>query len=108
MSDKLGTYITKVMTIAIDKNQDEIVKTLALDELKRLNANIGEFLDKSLKDEMGGINLVSVIGSEAINKSLTKINKDRKKMEKETKEKPCCVKNKCKSKKEKQLLQEEK
>lgn len=80
MSDKLGTYITKVMTIAIDKNQDEIVKTLALDELKRLNANIGEFLDKSLKDEM----------------------------EKETKEKPCCVKNKCKSKKEKQLLQEEK
>lgn len=66
MSDKLGTYITKLMTTALDKNQEEFVKNLALDELKRLNANIGEFLSKSLKDEM----------------------------ENSTKEKPCCVKKK--------------
>ncbi len=79
MTDKLGTYITKLMTTALDNSQEEFVKNLALDELKRLNANIGEFLSKSLRDEM------------------------------EQEEKPCCAKNKCKTKKkEKQLLQEEK
>ena len=34
--DKLGSYITQLMTTVIDKEQEQIVKDLALDELKRL------------------------------------------------------------------------
>ena len=82
MSDKLGTYVTKLMTTVLDKEQEQFVKDLALNELRRLNANIGEFLNKYLSDEMSS-------------------------GKPEVKEKPCCAKNKCK-KKEKQLLQEEK
>ena len=31
--DKLGSYITQLMTTVIDKEQEQIVKDLALDEL---------------------------------------------------------------------------
>ena len=44
MSDKLGPYITKLMTTAIDSKEDEFVKSLALTELKRLNIDIEEFI----------------------------------------------------------------
>ena len=44
MADKLGTYITKLMTTVIDKEQEEFVKELAWRELNRLGNNIGEFL----------------------------------------------------------------
>ena len=43
-SMKLGSYITKLMTTVIDKNQEEFVVELAFNELKRLNVNIEEFL----------------------------------------------------------------
>ena len=66
MAEKLGSYISKLMTTILDKEQEEFVKNLALGELKRLNANIGEFLSTSLKDEM----------------------------ESDSQEKPCCVKRK--------------
>ena len=53
---------------------------ITIEELKRLNGNINEFLAQSLKDDMD---------------------------KKAEQEKPCCAKNKCKSKKqEKELLQE--
>ena len=50
-SNKLGGYITKLMTTVLDKDSDEFVKDLAFDELKKLNVNIEEFLRKNTKDD---------------------------------------------------------
>jgi len=47
--DKLGTYITKLMTTILDKEQEDFVKELAMSELKRLNVNITDFLNKHIK-----------------------------------------------------------
>ena len=51
MADKLGTYITKLMTTVLDKEQEDFVKSLAFSELKRLNVDIEEFLRKNSKDD---------------------------------------------------------
>ena len=51
MADKLGTYITKLMTTILEKDQEDFVKKLAFSELKRLNVNIEEFLRKNSKDD---------------------------------------------------------
>ena len=51
MADKLGTYITKLMTTILDKEQEEFVINLAFSELKRLNVDIEEFLRKQSKDD---------------------------------------------------------
>ena len=51
MADKLGTYITKLMTTILDKEQEEFVVNLAFSELKRLNVDIEEFLRKNSKDD---------------------------------------------------------
>ena len=48
---KYGSYIQKLMTIVLDKEQDEFVHQMALNELKRLKDGINEFLMKHLKDE---------------------------------------------------------
>ena len=48
--NKLGGYITKLMTTVLDSEQEQIVKDLALDELKRLNVNVNEFIGKHTKD----------------------------------------------------------
>jgi len=48
--NKLGSYISKLMTTVIDKEQEQFVKDLALSELKRLNVNVEEFLTKHTKD----------------------------------------------------------
>ena len=50
-SNKLGTYITKLMTTILDKEQEEFVINLAFSELKRLNVDIEEFLRKHSKDD---------------------------------------------------------
>ena len=50
-SDKLGPYITKLMTTVIEKEQEDFVKELAFSELKRLNVNIEEFLRKNSKND---------------------------------------------------------
>ena len=42
--NKLGSYISKLMTTILDKEQEGFVKDLALDELRRLNVNVEEFL----------------------------------------------------------------
>tara|TARA_Y100001963_G_C6733376_1_gene425030 strand:- start:1230 stop:1448 length:219 start_codon:yes stop_codon:yes gene_type:complete len=51
MNNKLGTYIQKLMTTVLDTDQEEFVKNLAFDELRRLNVNIDEFLRKNTKDD---------------------------------------------------------
>tara|TARA_R100001443_G_scaffold85087_1_gene91743 strand:- start:2075 stop:2299 length:225 start_codon:yes stop_codon:yes gene_type:complete len=42
--DKLGTYITKLMTTILDKDQEDFVRELAMSELQRLNVNISDFI----------------------------------------------------------------
>ena len=82
MADKLGIYITKLMTTIVDKEQTDFVKDLAYSELNRLNTDINQFL------------------------------KSQEAAVKETpQEKQGCggkCSNKCKNKQEKQLLQEDK
>jgi hypothetical protein len=48
--NKLGNYITKLMTTILDKEQEEFVVELALGELTRLNVDIESFLRKHTKD----------------------------------------------------------
>ena len=49
--DKLGPYIGRLMTTVLDKEQEQFVKDLAWSELKRLNADVEEFLRKNSKDD---------------------------------------------------------
>ena len=48
--DKLGSYITKLMTTILDSEQEQFVKDLALSELTRLNVDVNEFIKKHEKD----------------------------------------------------------
>ena len=49
--NKLGSYITKLMTTVLDSEQEEFVKDLALSELNRLNVDVNEFIRKHTKDD---------------------------------------------------------
>ena len=49
--NKLGNYITKLMTTVLDSEQEEFVKELALGELKRLNVDMNDFINKHTKDD---------------------------------------------------------
>ena len=49
--NKLGSYITKLMTTILDSEQEEFVKTLALSELRRLNVDVNDFIRKHTKDD---------------------------------------------------------
>jgi len=49
--NKLGSYISKLMTTVLDKEQEQFVKDLALSELQRLNVDVSEFINKHLKDD---------------------------------------------------------
>ena len=51
MNNKLGIYITKLMTTILEKDQEDFVKNLAFSELKRLNVDIEEFLRKNSKND---------------------------------------------------------
>ena len=51
MTDKLGPYIGRLMTTVLDKEQEQFVKDLAWSELKRLNADVEEFLRKHSQDD---------------------------------------------------------
>jgi|TARA_R110002020_G_scaffold181781_2_gene377042 hypothetical protein len=51
MKNKLGAYITKLMTTVLDTEQEEFVKDLAWNELKKINADIEDFLRTNQKDE---------------------------------------------------------
>ena len=48
--NKLGNYITKLMTTVLDSEQEEFVRELALGELTRLNVDINDFVRKHTKD----------------------------------------------------------
>ena len=48
--NKLGGYISKLMTTILDKEQEQFVKDLALSELTRLNVDVNEFIGKHTKD----------------------------------------------------------
>ena len=50
--NKFGAYISSLMTTVIDTEQEEFVKQLGWDELKRINADIEEFLRKHSKDDI--------------------------------------------------------
>ena len=49
--NKLGGYITKLMTTVLDKEQEQFVKDLALSELQRLNVDVNDFIRKHTKDD---------------------------------------------------------
>ena len=48
--NKLGNYITKLMTTILDSEQEQFVKELALGELTRLNVDVNDFIRKHTKD----------------------------------------------------------
>ena len=49
--NKLGGYITKLMTTILDSEQEQFVKDLALSELQRLNVDVNDFIRKHTKDD---------------------------------------------------------
>ena len=53
--NKLGSYISKLMTTVIDFEQEQFVKDLALSELTRLNVDVNEFINKHTKDDIDKI-----------------------------------------------------
>ena len=53
--NKLGSYITQLMTTVIDKEQEQFVKDLALSELTRLNVDVNEFIRKNTIDDFDKI-----------------------------------------------------
>ena len=53
--NKLGSYISKLMTTVLDSEQEQFVKDLALSELQRLNVDVSEFINKHTKDDIDKI-----------------------------------------------------
>ena len=51
MSDKLGSYIQKLMTTILDTEQEKFVVDLAWNELKRINGDIESFLRVKTPEE---------------------------------------------------------
>ena len=51
MTDKLGPYVNRLMTTILDKEQEEFVQELAWNELKRINADVEQFLRKHTRDD---------------------------------------------------------
>ena len=49
--NKLGSYITKLMTTVLDNEQEQFVRDLALGELNRLNVDMNDFIRKHTKDD---------------------------------------------------------
>ena len=51
MADKFGPYITKLMTTVLDFKEDMFVRSLAMEELRRLNVDIEEFIRKQYQED---------------------------------------------------------
>ena len=49
--NKFGTYISNLMSTVLDSEQEQFVKDLAWNELKRINADVEEFLRTQKKDD---------------------------------------------------------
>ena len=73
MADKFGPYINRLITTILDKEQEEFVKELAWNELKRINADTEEFLRKHKSDESEDIEKTEKI---LLNEQKTKQNKE--------------------------------
>ena len=52
MSNKLGNYISNLMTTVVNKESTDFVKNLALDELGRLNSEVDSFVKKHSTSEI--------------------------------------------------------
>ena len=52
MENKLGSYILNLMATVKDAEEKQFVRDLALNELRRLNVDIEEFLIDNSIDEM--------------------------------------------------------
>ena len=50
MENKLGLYITNLMTTIIDTDLSKFVRTLAFDELKKLHEDMGRFIFDHIDD----------------------------------------------------------
>ena len=48
--NKLGNYITKLMTTVLDSEQEQFVRDLALSEIQRLNVDMNDFIRTHTKD----------------------------------------------------------
>ena len=48
---KYGSYIQKLMTVILDKEEEQFNKDLAYSELTRLNTDVSEFLLKNRIDD---------------------------------------------------------
>jgi len=48
--NKLGSYITKLMTVVVDRNQEQFVKDLALREIEKLNVDVNDFIRNNKED----------------------------------------------------------
>ena len=44
MTDKYGTYILKLMTVIMDTDQENFIRKLSWDELKKMNDDLSSFL----------------------------------------------------------------
>jgi hypothetical protein len=51
MVDKFGPYITKLMATVLDFKEDTFVRGLAIEELRRLNVDIEEFIRKQYQED---------------------------------------------------------
>ena len=49
--NKFGAYISSLMTTVLDSEQEQFVKDLAWNELKRINADVEQFLRKHKRDD---------------------------------------------------------
>ena len=53
--NKLGSYISKLMTVVIDTEQEEFVRNLALSEIEKLNVDVSDFIRKHKKHNVDKI-----------------------------------------------------
>ena len=50
-TNKLGPYIQKLMTTVLDFKEDTFVRNLAIEELRRLNVDIEDFIRKQYQED---------------------------------------------------------
>ena len=49
--DKLGNYISSLMSTVVDKENDDFIQNLARQELEKISRDIQEFLHKNRVDD---------------------------------------------------------
>ena len=50
MANKMGSYVSKLMTVVVDDSQEEFVKDLARQELIKIKKDIESFLQSNNED----------------------------------------------------------